>query len=105
MHHDKLEEQCVKEKNLLLKLIMFYQSASAYLLESSNNPKIDKDFVNFEDNLGVDDEYKTIWINYINNYKLDEDLEKEVSLIRNQIKNVIDSSKNKDKYKGILDNY
>ena len=48
MHHDKLEEQCVKEKNLLLKLIMFYQSASAYLLESSENQKIDKDFVNFD---------------------------------------------------------
>ena len=104
MHHDKLEEQCVKEKNLLLKLIMFYQSASAYLLESSENQKIDKDFVNFEDNLGVDDEYKTIWINYISNYKLDEELKEEVSLIRKQIKNVIDSSKNKDKYKGILDN-
>ena len=104
MHHDKLEEQCVKEKNLLLKLIMFYQSASAYLLESSENQKIDKDFVNFEDTLGVDDEYKTIWINYISNYKLDEELKEEVSLIRKQIKNVIDSSKNKDKYKGILDN-
>ena len=105
MHHDKLEEQCVKEKNLLLKLIMFYQSATAYLLESSETKKLNENFINFEDNLGVDDEYKTIWINYINSYKLDDELMKEVSLIRKQITNVINSSKNKDKYKSILDNY
>ena len=104
MHHDKLEEQCVKEKNLLLKLIMFYQSATAYLLENSETKKLNENFINFEDNLGVDDEYKTIWINYINSYKLDDELMKEVSLIRKQIANVINSSKNKDKYKGILDN-
>ena len=105
MHHDKLEEQCVKEKNLLLKLIMFYQSASAFLLENSETKKFNDDFINFEDNLGVDDEYKTIWINYISSFKLDDELMKEVSLIRKQISNVINSSKNKDKYKGILDNY
>ena len=105
MHHDKLEEQCVKEKNLLLKLIMFYQSATAYLLESSETKKLNENFINFEDNLGVDDEYKTIWINYINSYKLDDELMKEVSLIRKQITNVINTSKNKDKYKSILDNY
>ena len=104
MHHDKLEEQCVKEKNLLLKLILFYQSATAILLEeneNSNHPNFEK----FEDNLGVDDEYKNIWINYINNYNLDEELMKDVSLIRKQTKNVVNSSKNKDKYKGILDTY
>ena len=104
MHHDKLEEQCVKEKNLLLKLILFYQSATAILLEeneNSNHPNFEK----FEDNLGVDDEYKNIWINYINNYNLDKELMKDVSLIRKQTKNVVNSSKNKDKYKGILDTY
>ena len=26
MHHDKLKEQCIKEKNILLKLIIFYQN-------------------------------------------------------------------------------
>ena len=104
MHHDKLEEQCVKEKNLLLKLVMIYQSATANLLEGGESNKIN-DFENFEDNLGVDDEYKTIWINYINNIKLDNELKKEVALIKQQIKNVINNSKNKDKYNGILDNY
>lgn len=104
MHHDKLEEQCVKEKNLLLKLVMIYQSVTANLLEGDENNKIN-DFENFEDNLGVDDEYKTIWINYINNIKLDNELKNDVSLIKQQIKNVINNSKNKDKYNGILDNY
>lgn len=57
MHHDKLEDQCVKEKNLLLRLIMIYQSASAALLENTDL-KNNSDFSKFEDNLGVDDEYK-----------------------------------------------
>jgi uncharacterized Zn-finger protein len=98
MHHDKLEEQCVKEKNLLHKLIMFYQRASAFLLKNRETEKFNDHLINFEDNLGVDDEYKTIWINYISSFKLDDELMKEVSLIRKQISNVINSSKNKDKY-------
>ena len=104
MHHDKLEEQCVKEKNLLVRLIMFYQNATYFLLQDrklENN----SDFLKFEGNLGVDDEYKNIWINYINNFDLDDDLKKDVSLIKIQTKNVVNSSKNKDKYKGILDTY
>ena len=104
MHHDKLEEQCVKEKNLLLKLVMIYQSATVNLLEESESDK-NNDFENFEDNLGVDEEYKTLWINYINNIKLDDELMKDVSLIIKQIKIVINNSKNKDKYNGILDKY
>ena len=68
MHHDKLEEECVKEKNLLLKLIMLYQKASVDLLENKEDSNLNKveDKVKdkFEDNLGIDDENKTIWINY-----------------------------------------
>jgi hypothetical protein len=37
MHHDKLEEQCVKEKNSLLKLIIFYQNATISLLKYDKN--------------------------------------------------------------------
>ena len=104
MHHDKLEDQCVKEKNLLLRLIMIYQSASAALLENTEL-KNNSDFSKFEDNLGVDDEYKNIWINYINNYDLDDELRKDVSLIKLQTQKVVNNCKNKDKYKGILDAY
>ena len=58
MHHDKLEEQCVKEKNILLKLIMSYQSSILSLLESKENNNINN--IIFEDNVGIDDEKKNI---------------------------------------------
>ena len=99
MHHDKLEEQCVKEKNLLLKLIMNYQNSCIELLESDEN------CMNFEDNLGINDENENIWINYINNNNLDDELKHYVSLIGMQSINVINSTKDRDKYKGILETY
>jgi hypothetical protein len=43
--------------------------------------------------------------NYINNYDLDEELKKDVSLIKLQTQKVVNNCKNKDKYKGILDAY
>ena len=99
MHHDKLEEQCVKEKNLLLKLIMNYQNSCIELLESDEN------CINFEDNLGINDENENIWINYINNNNLDDELKHYVALIEKQSINVINSTKDRDKYKGILETY
>ena len=109
MHHDKLEEECVKEKNLLLKLIMLYQKSSVDLLENKEDSNLNKveDKVKdkFEDNLGIDDENKTIWINYINNYDLDNELKNESKLIELQSKKVIENSINKNQYKGILENF
>ena len=106
--------QIPKEKNLLVRLIMFYQSATTNLLQGNDIPN-NSDFLQFEGNLGVDDEYKKIWIrfkwewknpdNFIDNFNLDDELKKDVSLIKIQTKNVVNSSKNKDKYKGILDTY
>ena len=103
MHHDKLEEQCVKEKNILLKLIMSYQSAILSLLDSKEN-NITNNII-FEDNVGIDDEKRNIWTNYINKYNLDEELKEYAQLILIQSKNVINSSTDKNKYKGILGNY
>ena len=108
MHHDKLEEECVKEKNLLLKLIMLYQKASVDLLENKEDSNLNKveDKVKdkFEDNLGIDDENKTIWINYINNYELDDELKNYSKLIELQSQQVIENSTDYDKYVGILSN-
>ena len=108
MHHDKLEEECVKEKNLLLKLIMLYQKASVDLLENKEDSNLNKveDKVKdkFEDNLGIDDENKTIWINYINNYDLDDELKNYSKLIELQSQHVIENSTDYDKYVGILSN-
>ena len=103
MHHDKLEEQCVKEKNILLKLIMSYQSAILSILDSKEN-NITNNII-FEDNVGIDDEKRNIWTNYINKYNLDEELKEYAQLILIQSKNVINSSTDKNKYKGILGNY
>ena len=100
MHHDKLDIECVKEKNLLLQLIIFYQNASINLLENNENYHSNKFKVNF----GVDDE-QNIWINYINNYDLDNELKNESKLIELQSKKVIENSINKNQYKGILENF
>ena len=108
MHHDKLEEECVKEKNLLLKLIMLYQKASVDLLDNNENDNLNNNNLNnkdkFEDNLGIDDENKTIWINYINNYDLDDELKNYSKLIELQSQQVIENSTDYDKYVGILSN-
>ena len=100
MHHDKLDIECVKEKNLLLQLIIFYQNASINLLENNENYHSNKFKVNF----GVDDE-QNMWINYINNYDLDNELKNESELIELQSKKVIENSINKNQYKGILENF
>ena len=53
MHHDKLEEFCVQEKNLLINLVMFYQESTACLLDSQLFTKKEekkKDFVDKEEN-------------------------------------------------------
>ena len=101
MHHDKLEEQCVKEKNLLLKLIMFYQNASIPLLNINNDEELKK----FSDQIGVDEEKKNSWFTVINNCELDDELKNELNMIEMQSKNVIYSSLDKNKYQGIIDNY
>jgi hypothetical protein len=100
MHHDKLDIECVKEKNLLLQLIIFYQNASINLLENNENYHSNK----FKENFGVDDEHN-MWINYINNYDLDNELKNESKLIELQSKKVIENSINKNQYKGILENF
>jgi len=100
MHHDKLDIECVKEKNLLLQLIIFYQNASINLLEDNENYLSN----NFKENFGVDDE-RNIWINYIKNYDLDNELKNESELIELQSKKVIENSINKNQYKGILEKF
>ena len=92
MHHDKLEEKCDIEKNLLLKLIMLYQKASISLLNIN------------DEQIGVDKEKRIAWINAVNSCELDDDLKNELNNIEIQSKKVINSSKNKNKYQGIFNN-
>ncbi len=104
MHHDKLEEQCVKEKNYLLKLIMLYQKASIDLLNINNNKDNNIELNLLNRQTGIDEEKKNLWKKAINDYELDEDLKNELNFIETQSKNVINSSIDKNKYQGILDN-
>lgn len=64
-----------------MQLIIFYQNASINLLENNENYHSNKFKVNF----GVDDE-QNMWINYINNYDLDNELKNESKLIELQSK-------------------
>ena len=109
MHHDKLEEECVKEKNLLLKLIMLYQKASVDLLDNNEGDNLNNNNLNeiknkFDDNFGINDESKNIWINFINNYNLDDELKYYTKLIELQSQQVIENSTDSEKYIGILSN-
>ena len=101
MHHDKLEVHCVKEKNLLLKLIMLYQNATIPLLNDDKN----KEFKEFNQQIGVDEEKKNCWKMAVNNCELDNDLKNDVNLIEMQSKIVINKSIESNKYQGILGDY
>ena len=102
MHHDKLEEQCFKEKNLLLKLIILYQNATIPLLiiDENKNKKIEE----FGKQTGIDDEKEYRWRDAVNCLDLDDDLKNEVNLIELQSKVIVNNSLDKDRYQGILDN-
>ena len=101
MHHDKLEEQCIKEKNLLLKLIMFFQNATISLLNRENSKN--KEIEEFEKQIGVDEEKKYFWRNAVDTFDLDNDLKSEIDLIDLHSRIVVNNSVDINKYKGILD--
>jgi uncharacterized C2H2 Zn-finger protein len=103
MHHDKLEEQCVKEKNLLLKLIMLYQNSSISMLNIENKENQNEELKNFSQQIGVDEEKKNLWISLVKNIELDDELKNELKLIEIQSKIVVDNSIDKNKYQGILE--
>jgi hypothetical protein len=57
-----------------------------------------------EQQIGIDEEKKNIWNMAIKQYHLDDDLKKDVNLIKIQSKNVINSAIDRNKYQGIVDN-
>ena len=84
---------------------MLYQNASVDLLENKeNNINLNADENKFEENVGIDDEKKITWVNYINNFELDDELKFSANLIKLQSEKVISNSTDDNKYKGILDN-
>ena len=84
---------------------MLYQNATIDLLENKeNNINLNEDKFKFEENVGIDDEKKITWVNYINNFDLDDELKYSANLIKLQSEKVINNSTDDNKYKGILDN-
>lgn len=107
MHHDKLEEFCIQEKNLLLNLVMAFQRNIVCLLKLDKNKKddindikknvnnINKSFENnFEDNK---------FINEIKEFTLDEDLKEDLNNILLQSKVVFNNAINQDQYQDLVD--
>jgi hypothetical protein len=93
MHHDKLEEFCIKEKNLLLNLLMTFQKSTVCLLKSETETK--NEIVN---NL-KDNEL----INEIKRIDLDSDLKNDFKNILLQSKVLYSKAIDQSLYKDLID--
>ena len=93
MHHDKLEEFCIKEKNLLLNLLMTFQKSTVCLLKSETETK--NEIVN---NL-KDNEL----INEIKRIDLDSDLKNDFKNILLQSKVLYTKAIDQTLYKDLID--
>ena len=102
MHHDKLEEFCIQEKNLLLNLVMAFQRNIVCLLKLEKN-KIDEDIkknVNIIINKSLENNFEdNKLINEIKEFTLDEDLNN----ILLQSKVVFNNAINQDQYQDLVD--
>ena len=106
MHHDKLEEFCIQEKNLLINLVMCYQESTACLLESqlfTKKEEKEKDFVDYDvDSYDIFEENKKI--NEIKSYNFeDNDLKNDLDKIILQSKVLFNRAINQDQYQDLVD--
>jgi hypothetical protein len=106
MHHDKLEEFCIQEKNLLLNLVMAFQRNIVCLLKLEKN-KIDEDIkknVNIIINKSLENNFEdNKLINEIKEFTLDEDLKEDLNNILLQSKVVFSNAINQDQYQDLVD--
>ena len=106
MHHDKLEEFCIKEKNLLINLVMFYQESTISLLNYEQNIKNEEN-KNTVNNILIDNKNRNFEENSImskiKNYKYDDDLKIDLNKILLQSKVVFNNAINKDQYQDLLE--
>ena len=99
MHHDKLEEFCLQEKNLLINLVMFFQKSTFCLLnETDNKNEGNKNIVYLNEN-NLED--KKI-LNEIKKYNLDADLKDDFDKILIQSKVVSNNAINPDQYQDLI---
>ena len=96
MHHDKLEEFCIQEKNLLLNLVMLFQKSTVCLLNETVTEDGEKKIVN-----NNSEENKLI--NEIKKFDFDDDLKNDLNLILKQTKVVFHYAINQDQYQDLID--
>ena len=102
MHHDKLEEFCIQEKNLLLNLVMLYQKSTVYLLKKETDTKNDED-KNFINNINENNYEDNKIINEIKKFNISEDLKNDLNNILIQSKVVFNNAINQDQYQDLID--
>jgi hypothetical protein len=99
MHHDKLEEFCIQEKNLLLNLIMLFQKSTVCLLKNETDPQNGE---NINVNIDTYLEEKRA-INEIKNFDFDDDLQNDLNNILLQSKVVFKNAINQDQYQDLME--
>jgi len=102
MHHDKLEEFCIQEKNLLLNLVMLYQKSTVFLLKKETDTKNDED-KNIINKINENNYEDNKIINEIKKFKVSEDLKNDLNNILIQSKVVFNNAINQDQYQDLID--
>ena len=101
MHHDKLEEICLQEKNLLINLVMFFQKSTFCLLnETDNKNEGNKNIV--YNNLNENNLEDKKILNEIKKYNLDADLKDDFDKILIQSKVLSNNAINPDQYQDLI---
>jgi uncharacterized Zn-finger protein len=101
MHHDKLEEFCLQEKNLLINLVMFFQKSTFCLLnETDNKNEGNKNIV--YNNLNENNFEEKKILNEIKKFSLDADLKDDLDQILIQSKMVSKNAINPDQYQDLI---
>ena len=107
MHHDKIEELCVREKNLLINLLMLYQENTVCLLKkeaNSNNINNGEKNNIVNNNILNNNNYENDNnIKEIKKFQFDDDLKNDLNNIMLQSKVVFNSAINKDIYQDLVD--
>ena len=101
MHHDKLEEFCLQEKNLLINLVMFFQKSTFCLLNEIDNKNEGNKNIIFNNLNENNFEDKKI-LNEIKKYNLDDDLKDDFDKILIQSKVVSNNAINPDQYQDLI---
>ena len=102
MHHDKLEEFCIQEKNLLLNLVMLYQKSTVYLLKKETDTKNDED-KKFINNINENNYEDNKILNEIKKFNISKDLKNDLNKILIQSKVVFNNAINQDQYQDLID--